>query len=50
MPAEEMVMMLDEVESGLDYYWDHLREISGGNPNYIHKELDPVLSSVKRLQ
>ena len=31
MQADEMVEVLEEVGEGLDYYWDHLREISGGN-------------------
>lgn len=34
-----MVEILEDVEDTLDYYWENLREISGGNPNQIHKEL-----------
>lgn len=48
--AEDMVDMLAEVEDSLDYYWDNLREVSGGNPDHIHRELEPVLASVKRVQ
>lgn len=50
MNAEEMIEALGEVEASLDYYWDNLREISGGSPHMIHKELEPVLSQVKRVQ
>ena len=45
-----MVEVLEEVGEGLDYYWDHLREISGGNTEVIHKELGPVMESVRKIQ
>lgn len=39
MNAGDMVEALEEVGEGLDYYWDNLRELSGGNPQVIHQEL-----------
>lgn len=48
--VEEIVEMLEDVESGLDYYWDNLREVSGGNASQIQKDLEPVLACAKRVQ
>ena len=34
-----MVEALEQVDDGLEYYWDHLSEISGGNQAMVHQEL-----------
>lgn len=50
MDAGDMVDVLKEVEESLDYYWDNLKELSGGNPQHVHRDLEPVMSSLKRVQ
>ena len=37
--AEEMVDALEEVNDGLDYYWNNLHELSQGNTNKVLDEL-----------
>jgi hypothetical protein len=32
-----MIDALKDVSISLDYYWNNLREISGGNPNVVHR-------------
>jgi hypothetical protein len=48
--AGSMVAALKQVEDSLDYYWDNLRELSGGSPNRILGELEPVMAQLKRVQ
>ena len=48
--AEEMVDVLEQVDEGLEYYWEHLNEKSGGSIDKVHKELEPVLGCVKKIK
>ena len=48
--AEEMVDVLEQVDEGLEYYWEHLNEKSGGSIEKVHKELEPVLGCVKKIK
>lgn len=45
-----MIDALEDVESSLEYYWDNLREISGGDARILNTKLEPVLESIKRVQ
>lgn len=45
-----MLGALGDVEGALDYCWDNLKEVSGGRPYQIQKDLEPVMACVKRVQ